>query len=178
MKKVLFPSFGFLYSYIETWLSNMAKKGYCLVSQKGWLWYFEKRNPCDKKYFLWLQRLKGRDCSNLASDISTFYGIKNGEAPVVKNTFLRITEMDIKKIDENVSHYYKKRNYICLKISGCNFLFVSSMFAICIAVQFCEFLCGIFEIIFAFNFLFNLIQYIKGKKTGNVSASSDNDQQN
>ena len=167
MKIVLFPNFSFLYSYIETWLSNMAKKGYCLVSQKGWLWSFEKRNPCDKKYFLWLHRFKGRDCSDLACEVSVFYGTTKGSSPIVNSEFLRITEIDVNKIDENVSHYYKKRNFICFKIAMQNFLLISPFFAICLLIQLhsCLVLYGILESIFAFNFFCNLIQYIKGKKT-------------
>lgn len=121
-KRSIFPDLSCFYVYIEGWLSKMSKKGYHLVSKNGWLWTFERKDAFENKYFLYLKRWKGKDCSRIADEISFFYGKEKTILKKVNGSFSRIIEVDISKIDDNMAQYYKKRNYICMKVSRENFL--------------------------------------------------------
>ena len=163
MKMVFFPSISFLYSCIEKWLFQKSKRGYSLVSKKGWIWFFAKGESVEREYFVWLKRWKGKDCSKIAGDVSLFYKKEYTSIKKInENSLIQIIEVDLSKINEVFVHYRKKRNYICMKISMENFLIV---FLLAMVFTLCKFpyLWIVYSVdtIFLIHFLLNFIQWKK-----------------
>ena len=122
MKIVFFPAFSFLYSVLENWLQKQASEGLILVKKQWWIWYFKKRQPSQRCYFLWLRRSKGRDCLSLATSVHNEFG---KDTLFLNDLYMIspfVTELNPKKVNENLKYYRQKRNYICMKIAAGNFL--------------------------------------------------------
>ena len=167
--KVMLPTFSFLYSYIEKWLSKMSSQGYHVTSIKGWIWTFEKDIPLNTEYFVWMQRPKGKDCSSLAGELSCFYGVNDQKHKIAKleGIFIRITEIDISKINDHIYNYYLKRNYMVMTVSFWNFVCGLLFFLLPLLLKQFSYVLLIITIILGLNFILNYIQYKKRPKTGN-----------
>ena len=160
-KIIVFPVFSFLYPHIETWLSRMSSKGLVLKRRIGWLWYFNQESPSNRCYFLWLQRFKGQDCLSLAISVHSHFG--KGEL-TMKNTSsssVGITELDCAKITDFLEHYQKKRNYLCMKIAGQNFLFIFPITVLSIWAHYGEVLFCSVATLYGINFLLLFFRYIR-----------------
>ena len=165
MKVRVFPTFSFLYSFLERWLHKMSTLGFVLDRRTGWLWYFQETIPSDTYYFLWLRRFKGKDCLDLATSVHIDLGKGDLIMSDTGHGGLCITELDEKKLPANqyLSHYKKKRNWICMKIAGQNFIGVTVLWLFCIFGNVLEVLFFLIVAIFGVNFCLHIIHYLMGK---------------
>ena len=167
MKVIFFPGFCFLYSVLERWLHNKAQQGLILVDRKCWFWYFAKRTPSNRNYFLWLRRGRGKDCLSLAIQVNQLYG--NKKMVMFNNYALSpcVTEVVDKKMDDYWYHYIKKRNYICMKIAAENFFIFLIMAIISVITRFHPVIVITVTIVSGLNLFLNFIQYACSPKKCN-----------
>ena len=100
---------------VEKWLEEQAKNGLLLVDYKCLIFTFEKSQPRDMKYYIYVSPLmdKGDVFLREFCFIKKLYGIRKSK--VNENSLVHIAEIDISKIDNNYklgalsrNEYYQK----------------------------------------------------------------------
>lgn len=169
--RVIYPTFCFLYSYLEKQLFKKANEGYRLTKIVGWCYYFETNNGQLWDCFFYNSSSFGKftGSEDLGAQVQVAYASPKRQQYYCG--FTNLVVFDREKVDEKIDDYRMERNKRCIWYSlewgfAIMFLCLFPIYQMILSriVSFYAILALLLGCLQILNISLNIIQFIKRKK--------------
>ncbi|MBE6811857.1 MAG: DUF2812 domain-containing protein [Ruminococcaceae bacterium] len=160
-QKVIYPHNPATVHRVEQWLADQAAAGYMLTKHKRWSFYFEKAEPKQTQYYMYMAVQKNDRNRKEFFDLKNKYALSKSKSDFNKNdTSLRIFEADPAKTDASfyAARQFRKQVYVAHYVKMCLVLLLLLIGFCCLVPYVPEVIVGI--VLSALIFIYHVVSLL------------------
>ncbi len=175
-QKVMHPHNPATVHRVEQWLADQTAAGYMLTKHKRWSFYFEKAEPKQTQYYMYMAVQKNDRNRKEFFDLKNKYALSKSKSDFNKNdTSLRIFEADPAKTDASfyAARQWRKQVYVAHYVKMCIVLLLLLIGFSCLVPYVPELIVGIVlsVLIFIYHVVSLLILVVTAKEKNHNGIS-------
>ncbi len=159
--KIMYPHNPATVHRVEQWLAEQAAAGYMLMKHNRWNFYFEKADPKQTQYYMYMAVQKNDRNGKEFFDLKNKYALSKSKSDFNKNdTPLRIFEVDPAKVDASfyAARQFRKQVYVAHYVKMCLVLLLLLIGFCCLVPYAPELIVGI--VLSALIFIYHVVSLL------------------